>query len=343
MPTAPVSERFTLSPFPSGWFRVANSADVKPGEAIPGRYFGQDLVIYRGMSGKAHVMNATCPHLGAHLGIGGTVQGEQIVCPFHGWRYASSGECTHAPRAKKVPKAHIRAWHVTEVNEQIMVWHHKDGIAPTWDMPALEEVGKEGWLPLQFAYKWTIHTHVQELAENAMDVAHFTWLHPHLVTDMHTSVFETDGATLQHVAEQKYSVFGFLKHLNGSNSPNGPLDATLHGLGVVVNRAQVKSQGVEMAYCYPFFVTPIDEERIEATSYITVRKMPGLPFVAELIRWKAAREGKITIEQDIPIWEHKRFQHRPRLSDADGPIMKYRKWARQFYETVEPSEAATAS
>lgn len=51
-------------------------------------------------------------------------------------------------------------------------------------------------------------------------------------------------------------------------------------------------------------------------------------------RWlvsKAIQEGRRTIEQDIPIWEHKRYRDRPSLSEGDGPIMQYRQWARQFY------------
>ncbi len=35
--------------------------------------------------------------------------------------------------------------------------------------------------------------------------------------------------------------------------------------------------------------------------------------------------------EDVPIWENKAYVVRPALSDRDGPIMKFRKWAEQFY------------
>ena len=35
--------------------------------------------------------------------------------------------------------------------------------------------------------------------------------------------------------------------------------------------------------------------------------------------------------EDVPIWENKAYVVKPALSDADGPIMKFRKWASQFY------------
>ena len=39
-------------------------------------------------------------------------------------------------------------------------------------------------------------------------------------------------------------------------------------------------------------------------------------------------------QQDIDIWERKRFQPRPVLSRADGKIMEFRRFCRQFYPEV---------
>jgi hypothetical protein len=35
--------------------------------------------------------------------------------------------------------------------------------------------------------------------------------------------------------------------------------------------------------------------------------------------------------QDFVIWENKRYIHPPALAQGDGPIGKFRAWARQFY------------
>ena len=50
------------------------------------------------------------------------------------------------------------------------------------------------------------------------------------------------------------------------------------------------------------------------------------------------REVSRQLEQDIVIWEHKRYIERPVLCDGDGPIGLFRKWVRQFYPQL-PSEA----
>ena len=37
--------------------------------------------------------------------------------------------------------------------------------------------------------------------------------------------------------------------------------------------------------------------------------------------------------EDLEIWEHKAYLARPRLADTDGPIMAFRRWAAQFYDS----------
>jgi phenylpropionate dioxygenase-like ring-hydroxylating dioxygenase large terminal subunit len=39
----------------------------------PRHYFGRELVLYRSASGEVSVVDAYCPHLGAHLGPGGPI------------------------------------------------------------------------------------------------------------------------------------------------------------------------------------------------------------------------------------------------------------------------------
>lgn len=78
---------------PNGWFAVAFSDEVKAGGVRPLRYLGRELVLFRSSTGVASVLDAHCPHLGAHLGIGGGVVGETLACPFHGWRFDAQGQC----------------------------------------------------------------------------------------------------------------------------------------------------------------------------------------------------------------------------------------------------------
>lgn len=61
---------------------------------------GHELIVWRGYSDKIFVSGAYCPHLGAHIGTGGTVVGADCIrCPFHHWSFNGStdGKVHHIP------------------------------------------------------------------------------------------------------------------------------------------------------------------------------------------------------------------------------------------------------
>ena len=91
-------------PIPFGWFQVGWSADLKPGDVVPVDYFDKHLVLWRDEQGAAHVNDAFCPHLGAHLGHGGSVSEDNLVCPFHGWRFDAEGQNTLIPYSERINK-----------------------------------------------------------------------------------------------------------------------------------------------------------------------------------------------------------------------------------------------
>src|SRR5260221_8839982 len=114
MPSAE-PRRFPCTSYPRGWFQVAYSDELANGGVQPLEYFGQKLVLFRGDDGAAHVLDAFCPHLGAHLGVGGKVFGAAIECPFHHWRLDGSGHCVSIPSSDKIPPtAAVRSWPVEE-------------------------------------------------------------------------------------------------------------------------------------------------------------------------------------------------------------------------------------
>src|SRR5688572_27406062 len=85
--------------FPTGWYQIGYSAELAPGDVRPVRYFDKELVLFRTEGGEVSLLDAYCPHLGAHLGYGGEVKGDCIACPFHDWRFTVSGELNEIPYA----------------------------------------------------------------------------------------------------------------------------------------------------------------------------------------------------------------------------------------------------
>ncbi len=133
------------------------------------RFLGRDLVVFRGEDGSATILDAYCPHLGAHLGVGGKVIGNTIQCPFHGWRYDSKGECVSIPYCKKIPpRAHLQAWNVCEVNGHIFAYFDAKGGDPSFDIPQLFENGAH-WTNF-VTRSWTINTTIEEASKSAMNI-----------------------------------------------------------------------------------------------------------------------------------------------------------------------------
>lgn len=319
--------RYPFTSFPAGWFRIASSEDLPVGKVQALHYFGRDLVLFRTEDGKANLLDAHCPHVGAHLGHGGKVFGNMIQCPFHGWLIAGDGSCTAIPYSEKIPAARTRPWPVHEVNGQIHAYYDPAGREPAWRIPVYPESVSSEWTAFKKGSRWLIRTHLQDLGENGVDSAHFPFLHSQQTKSMRTEAIEIDGPTFIHRTFQYYNVFGLAKLTVSEVS--GPLDVTLYGLGCAVNRTVVDAK-VKLHYTFAFYFTPVDEEHTEVTNMLAMRKMP-MPFANALLLRKAIAEGKKTIDQDVPIWENKIYRERPGLCEGDGPIMQFRRWAAQFY------------
>src|SRR6185437_1246938 len=77
-PRAPPMPRLPHDPFGYGWYQVGYADELASGAVRPVRALGRDFVLWCGGDGQAHLMEAYCPHLGAHLGYGGRVRGNEI-------------------------------------------------------------------------------------------------------------------------------------------------------------------------------------------------------------------------------------------------------------------------
>jgi 3-ketosteroid 9alpha-monooxygenase subunit A len=323
----PTCTRVQLPRYPNGWFQVAYANEVKPGDVKPLKYFGKDLVLFRAEDGEISVLDAYCPHLGAHLGHGGKVQGNCVRCPFHAWEFDTKGQCTKVPYATKIPpRAKVRPWHVKEINGLIMVWHHAKGEAPSWEVPVVPEYGDEEWTPYD-CRDWTIRTHNQEMAENAVDSAHFRYLHG--TSNLPKSVAEAKDHILH------------MKSTTGMETPRGGIDGQVevyeYGFGFTTTRFTGLVETLLVAS-----VTPIDEEFVHMRFSFSIKKIGDVSAtrgVGKAFRMEVERQ----VEQDIPIWENKIYTSKPMLVDGDGPIAVYRRWVKQFYCLEESAEAAELS
>ncbi|XP_023211853.1 cholesterol 7-desaturase-like isoform X2 [Centruroides sculpturatus] len=169
--------------YPNGWIPLLESEDLPVGKCKPVSVLGQQFVIFRGKTRKCFVLDAFCPHLGAHLGIDGKVHDDCIECPFHGWRFAGQdGSCVKIPYAEEIPEmSRIKSWETIEQYGFIYVWHHAEGKPPLWKPPVIPEIENRLMLYRHRA-EHTVNSHIQEIMENAADFEHSKCLHKFGIT-----------------------------------------------------------------------------------------------------------------------------------------------------------------
>ncbi len=309
-----MSRRIPL-PTPYGWFGVSDSDELASGEVRAIRYFDRELVILRGENGVARVFDAYCPHLGAHLGHGGVLEGDRLRCPFHGWRFDGDGRCVEVPYAKTLPRrAALRAWPTCERNGAIFVWYHPEDASPRWEIPEIPEWGSPEWTdPIRCRYR--VRTHAQEMAENIVDPAHFRFVHgtPKLPP--------TEAWIDDHI----FRVRSGLTFTTPRGEIQGQVEIASHGFGFGTSRFTGVIETL-------VFITgaPVDDEHTETTLRFAVKRLGDAEAEANVARGFVA-EIERQYAQDIPIWENKVHLEQPLLCDGDGPIGLLRRWGRQFY------------
>lgn len=331
----PKAQRFP-HPIPYGWYYVGYCDELANGEVRPLHYFGRDLVLFRDENGRAGLLDAHCPHLGAHLGHGGKVQGELLHCPFHGWGYDADGWCRDVPYAKTMPPICKReplthSYPLREANGVIWAWYHPRNIAPLFDVQVYPEFTDPAWAP-HTRYEWRSAINVQEEAENAVDTAHFQFIHGSPAVPEGFGVYEghirrtgTDGVRDITLAD------GTTKKIETA------VRTWANGAGQKITMLKGETTVWLMV-----LVTPIEVDDFEIRFAFTHPKCdPGSPEAAIFKQRCDLIAGETGVIADLPIWDHKIHRPRPILCDGDGPILAYRKWFEQFYEfDREPQKAA---
>ncbi len=162
-----------------GWYWVMPSRQLKHPRPRACNFFGRELVLYRGESGRVYAMDAFCPHMGAHLAEG-KIEGEAIRCLFHYWKYNSDGRCLEIPcqdNCSFVPQ--LQTWRVEEAYGLIWIWAGQGPAHPLPFVPELETPACD----YRLANRFVKACHPNVMMINAIDAQHFNSVH-HLPVDL---------------------------------------------------------------------------------------------------------------------------------------------------------------
>lgn len=161
-------------PMRTAWHLAALSIDVSA-KPISRTIAGTPVVLYRTASGIAALVDR-CPHRNYPLSKG-RIEGETIVCPYHGWAFARTGACTRV--AGFGGEAETGSTHLSATSVEVLERHGAVYVLLEGDASFPEAPGPHGdpaydhfWWD-QGEWRGTVF----DAVENVMDPFHTTELH----------------------------------------------------------------------------------------------------------------------------------------------------------------------
>ena len=270
-----------------------------------------------------------CPHLGAHLGHGGTVEGCEIVCPFHGWKFDAEGANTDIPYSERTnQKAKLRTYPVVERNGFVLAWYHPDderaacGRSRGRPSSTATPSGRRSSAPSTSSTPAS-----QEMAENGVDSAHFRYVHNTDDGAGDRAATRPTVPRLDHAVDRRSSP----RRVAWSRAASTP---TPTGPGVAHRPLQRHRRHADLVGARRRSTRRPLQIRFNFRSRPGRRRRPPRTSAR-----RSSTRSTSSSSEDKPIWEHKAHLVRPALADNDGPFMKFRKWD----ASSTPSRRATSA
>lgn len=159
------------------WYAVEFSSEIvdRP-KAL--KILDRALVLFRTSDGKVRAMDDTCIHRGAALAKGSVV-GDCIVCPYHGWHYQADGTCVKIPSQLapgKIPsQAKMTTYPCCEKYGWIWLFLGEEGMETREQIPEVPQFADASFRSIQGDFDW--NAYYERVLENALDFAHAPFVH----------------------------------------------------------------------------------------------------------------------------------------------------------------------
>ena len=154
------------------WYIAAFAKEVSR-ELMARTILGKSLVFYRKEDGTPVALSNRCAHRSFPLAKS-TLEGDTIVCGYHGLRYNEQGECVEVPSQSSCNGISIKNYALVEMGPVIWIWMGEASEADSATIPDMPMLG-EGWktsedyMDLKASYVY--------LHENLLDLTHLSFLH----------------------------------------------------------------------------------------------------------------------------------------------------------------------
>lgn len=317
------------------WHPVAGASEFDEVSIKPIRLLGEDLVLYKDLSGNFGLVERHCPHRRADM-VNGYVETQGIRCSYHGWQFDLTGQCIHQPYEDVVsPEGRLRKNTQTRaypVREKAgMLWVYMGPapapLIPDWDIFNLPN----GFAQVVLS---TIPCNWFQTQENSIDPVHFEWTHNNWSMRLAGRTGPYVGTHLKLQFEEFEHGFVYKRLRAGE-----PEDSTLWTVG----RVALWPHGFFLGEHFEYRI-PIDDENTLSVRWSFCRvPMEQEPYVQKRIptwhgpikdaagQWITSHVGN----QDFIVWVGQGTiadRTKEKLGQSDQGIAMMR---RRFFEELE--------
>lgn len=276
--------------FTQSWFPICQSDEVPAGAIVGKPFLDGRVVVCRDADGRAKVLSAFCPHMGASLEVGEMVEGT-LRCAFHHWRFSPKGECVATGCEDRAPAA-ARLFSYPTAEKFGLIWAF-NGLEPTFELPSLSRPDSRLVYRLE-KFDGTLPVDPWVICCNTPDIQHIKVLH---------GISFDGGDPHDRVEWTDHSMF---YNMTGKHRGDVAIDFRVGILGSSIYFQEGTFNGQWFGFIAPFGLPR--PGTTEAYLIIAVEGDPAQPeAVAPLIDQMMALEKHVTFE-DMPVLNTARFR-----------------------------------
>lgn len=299
----------------SGWYQVAYVKELK--NAVTPLEVEKPLIAVKSGT-QVRVFDAICPHRGAHLGYGGELTADGIVCPFHAKTIRMGAE---KPCAQECGSGYyVNEYQTLTIGGLVFV------LIPPADKPDLPNVLRELDQDHFFVPGFTLRVQApaELIIENGFDATHFHPVHQ-VCRHPDLAVVESRFGELRATGTFLLPPTKWQQKVTDTNVIPVPYTALGLSPGIILSQLAGES---------PYWVltsaTPISKK--EALLRLSVIVPPGAdgkapsPSSCEYL----LSQSQKGLQSDLTIWRHMDHSSPSRYAPEDGAVIEFRRFLNRF-------------
>jgi len=303
--------------FTQSWFPLCLASEVPPGKVLGVDFLDGRVIVFRGTTGKAQVLSAYCPHLGADLSVG-DVQGDTVRCAFHHWQYNQEGECVKTGIGDPPPPGAC-LFRFPTAEKHGLIWAF-NGEEPLFDLPEFPYPDEELVMKVE-AFDKLLPVDPWVICCNTPDLQHIKVLH-HVTFDQ-----EDPGEEIEWTSHSMlYDFKG--KHANGE-----PIEYRVGIYGATIFYQSSVFNGRWFGFIAPFGLPRPGQSKTYMV--IVARKAEGTDAENEAFLNFAMDLEKKVVSEDVPIMRTIHFKPGV-LTKSDKALARFLQYLRN-YPRAHPS------